>query len=247
MIVNADDLGISREVNSAIFDLMARNRLSSATLMANGPAVNDAITHLARFPECSFGIHLNLTQFEPLTAGATARLLVDSTGQLSRNIVRLKPSLALLAAAYQELCAQVERLRSLGVEISHFDSHNHVHTTPHFFPVLKTLQRRYRIRKVRLSKNLYSPGQPCSRKLHWQKVAFNFALRRIYPTKTTDIFTELLSFCTRRQEQLPFDSIELMTHPGASYAANEVALLQSDWLAEQRGTIRMINYGQLTG
>jgi len=39
-IVNADDLGMSREVNAAIFDLMARGRVTSASLIAN------AISHL---------------------------------------------------------------------------------------------------------------------------------------------------------------------------------------------------------
>jgi hypothetical protein len=69
VIVNADDLGMSREVNDAIFELMSRGRISSATILANAPATRDAARRAQAFPRCSFGVHLNLTQFEPLTGG----------------------------------------------------------------------------------------------------------------------------------------------------------------------------------
>ena len=38
IIVNADDLGMSPEVNDAIFGLMARGRVTSASLLAIGSA-----------------------------------------------------------------------------------------------------------------------------------------------------------------------------------------------------------------
>ena len=143
IIVNADDLGMSREVNEATFDLIARGRISSATIMANAPATREAARHVERFPWCSFGVHLNLTQFEPLTAGPGARLLVDEQGQMSRANERARPGVERLRAIYHELCAQIERIASLGVRITHLDSHNHVHTrSPLVFPALKEVQRR---------------------------------------------------------------------------------------------------------
>jgi len=242
LIINADDLGISRQVNDAVFDLVAARRISSATVMANAPELLHAAANLRRFPDCSFGAHLNLTQFEPLTSGPGAKLLSESGGMLSRNITRATPTPALLQAIYDELCAQVDRLISLDVPISHFDSHHHVHTTPCVFPVLKALQKRYRIRKVRLSKNLYAPGESCPPALQWKKWAFNWAIRRIYRTETTDRFTELLSFC-RLGHSIACRSVELMVHPGASYSAEETAILNSDWLESQAG--HLISYRQL--
>src|SRR5690349_11238443 len=83
VIINADDLGMSERVNEAIFDLMAQGRVTSATVMANGPAFRHAISGISRFPACSFGAHLNLTEFAPVTGGPDAALLTGAGGCLS--------------------------------------------------------------------------------------------------------------------------------------------------------------------
>src|SRR5208283_3639702 len=68
IIVNADDLGLSAEVNEAIFRAMEAGVITSATMLSNGPAVIPAARMLHRFPHCSFGVHLNLTEFQRLGA-----------------------------------------------------------------------------------------------------------------------------------------------------------------------------------
>jgi predicted glycoside hydrolase/deacetylase ChbG (UPF0249 family) len=246
LIINADDLGISQQVNEAVFDLMAERRISSATLMANAPAVRHAAAQIQHFSNCSFGVHLNLTQFAPVTGGHASQLIVDGTGQFSRAIETASPRLARLRAIYEEWCAQIDLLISLGVPISHFDSHHHVHTTPYLFPVLKAVQKRYRVDKVRISKNLYQSEQPCPRGLYRKKQFYNWALRHIYPTCTTDAFTEMLSFYREScRRTLLYRSIELMVHPGASYAAEETSVLKTDWLIDIGFPVEMIHYGQL--
>ena len=246
IIINADDLGMSARVNEAIFELITARRITSATIMANGPAMRDAAAHLHNFPECSFGIHLNLTQFEPLTGGESGSVLTNGTGQLSRSIEHTAPSIRLLRAAYDECCAQIDLLFAAGVNISHFDSHNHVHTRPHIFPVLKALQKRYRIRKVRLAKNLYAPSQPFPMALRYKKRAYNAALRRLYRTHTTDVFTEFVTFAELcGQRGAPYRSVEVMVHPGAAYADDETELLESDWMGTLNGAVELINYRQL--
>jgi chitin disaccharide deacetylase len=246
VIVNADDLGMSREVNEATFDLISKGRISSATMMANAPASRHAASHVPKFPKCSFGVHLNLTQFEPLAGGPGARLLVDERGQMSRANETAGPDPERLRAVYREVCAQIERVASLGVSISHFDSHNHVHTRPFFFLALKEAQRRYSIRRVRLSKNFYSSDRPCPAGLLWKKRAYNWALRSIYRTRTTDAFTEFLTYysadATRKRST---GRIELMVHPGAADAAEETAILESDWIARTDLPVKLISYAQL--
>jgi predicted glycoside hydrolase/deacetylase ChbG (UPF0249 family) len=246
VIVNADDLGMSREVNDATFALMARGRISSATILANAPATGDAARRAPAFPHCSFGVHLNLTQFEPLAGGSGARLLLDERGQMTRAIRAARPGPSLLRAVYRELCAQVERLSRLGVPITHLDSHHHVHTLPAFFPVLKAVQRRYGIRRVRLAKNFYSAGEPCPAPLAWKKRAYNRALKSIYATQTTDAFTEFLTYYqadTASQRSIGF--VELMVHPGAMNAGRETAILESDWHGRTGCQVRLISYTDL--
>jgi predicted glycoside hydrolase/deacetylase ChbG (UPF0249 family) len=246
VIVNADDLGMSDEVNQATFDLVSRGRISSATIVANAPATRRAASQVSKFPRCSFGVHLNVTQFEPLTGGAAARLLVDERGQMSRANETARPSLERLRAVYDELCAQIERVASLGVNISHFDSHNHVHTRPLVFAALKAAQRRYKIQRVRLSKNFYLPDRPCPAGLRWRKRAYNWGLKTLYPTRTTDVFTEFLTYYRVDAACRPSSGlVELMVHPGAAYAAEETAILDGGWIARMDPPVELISYSQL--
>jgi predicted glycoside hydrolase/deacetylase ChbG (UPF0249 family) len=246
MIINADDLGISEAVNDAIFDLMAQGRVTSATVMANGPAFRHAASKIKHFPGCSFGAHLNLTEFAPVAPGLEAAILTGANGMMSRDLGREGFGPKLLSAAYRELCAQSDLLGSAEIEICHFDSHHHVHTKPQLLPVIKALQRRFRIRKVRISKNIYTLEQPVSAVLARKKTAYNWVLRNLFATRTTDGFTELLSYHTELGRRAIFHrSVELMVHPGASYAAEEVAVLKSDWLAASGLKARLITYDEL--
>ena len=246
VIVNADDLGLSHEANEATFDLISKGRISSATIMANAPATREAARGVSKFSRCSFGVHLNLTQFEPLTAGPGAQLLIDERGQMSRANETARPGPGRLRAVYRELCAQIERLESLGVRISHVDSHHHVHTRAFLFPVLKEVQRRYRIRRVRLSKNFYSSDQACPADLRWKKRAYNWALKSMYRTHTTDAFTEFLTYyhadATRKRA---IGCIELMVHPGAAHVADETPILVTDWMARAEPPVQLMSYEQL--
>src|SRR5258707_593804 len=156
IIINADDLGVSAEVNEAIFALIAEGRVTSATLLANGPAVTEAARRLREFPRCSFGAHLNLSDFRPLTSHPGLRPILAEDGCFAGNRVREIPlRLPVRLGILQEWSAQVERLQGLGVPLSHFDSHYHTHTLPQLFPVMKRIQRRFGFRKVRLTSTLY--------------------------------------------------------------------------------------------
>jgi predicted glycoside hydrolase/deacetylase ChbG (UPF0249 family) len=218
VIVNADDLGASREVNDAIFGLMRDGRVSSATIMANGPAVEEVLRDVSRFPMCSFGIHLNLTQYPPLHGGARLAAIVRD-GEFARDrIRRVRPTPRLLLGVFEEWTAQVERVRAGGVRVSHFDSHHHVHTIPFLLPAVKALMAKTGVRRLRISKNLYSKELPTSRAKLAQKAALNAAFRHVLPrARTTAVFTEFQSFydLVRGGARLTMPSIELMAHPGA--------------------------------
>ena len=62
VIVNADDLGESPKVNGAIFGLLDRGLVTSATMIGNAPFVEETCRRVDQYPQCSFGAHLNVTQ-----------------------------------------------------------------------------------------------------------------------------------------------------------------------------------------
>src|SRR5262245_43470654 len=108
VIVNADDLGMSREVNEAIFALMARGRVTSASLLANAPATEEAIRTIPKFPQCSFGAHLNITEYKPLCRAADLLGLLDGEGKMRplRPGFRFTPTT--LRAIHLEFNAQIQ-------------------------------------------------------------------------------------------------------------------------------------------
>ena len=250
IIVNADDLGMSPEVNEAIFALISNQRVTSSTLIANAPAFEAAVAQIDRYPQCSFGIHLNVTEFQPLTCNAALKDWLDEEENFRRENLDLPIRIPLMQAIFDEWCAQIEKARLHGVNISHIDSHDHVHIRkPQLFPCLKLIQKKYNINKVRVAKNIHSSNYPIRSKiLHHKKKLYNYALRKIYPTITTSGFTEFASFLDVAKTEKPHHtSIELMVHPGHPdpLFVEEVSLLQSSWVDELPFKVKLINYHEL--
>lgn len=248
VIINSDDLGMNSFVNERILDLMSQRRITSASILANGPSVEDAIRFLPKGTGCSLGVHLNLTEFEPLTPsrdlGGLRGCLNEKgafAGERTLRLLDITPSLQ--EAMFRELRLQVEKVISLGVKISHFDSHNHMHTIPQIFPVLKRLQKHFAIRKVRTTWNIYSPKSHPSVALRIKKRIWDFALRHYYCTTTTQGLTSFATFYDlARKEALSYNSIELMTHPGHVEYEEETRLLYRDWEREIVFPVHLIGY-----
>jgi predicted glycoside hydrolase/deacetylase ChbG (UPF0249 family) len=249
VIINADDLGMSEKVNKATFDLMLHRIVTSATILSNGPYVKEAIEGCKRFPDCSFGVHLNLTEFKPLSRHEGLRELLGEDGQfiglLDRDPRKVKKTRRLLSAMADEWCHQIDYLQRWGVQISHLDSHQHVHTIPFMFPVLKYIQAKYGIRKVRSTRNVYHSGAKLSSISLWAKRVYRFSLRNFYSTRTTDAFMDFCTFYERVVvEKQTWPSVEVMVHPGSG-RDDENRLLYSNWRCLLADKINLINYKSL--
>lgn len=247
IVVNADDLGISEEVNEAIFRRLENRTVTSATILSNGPFTAEAIKRVHRFPECSFGVHLNLTEFKPLSAnGQVLSEILNERGQFNGNAIReINIGVPILSAIYREWCEQIENVMRMGAYPSHLDGHHHVHTIPQMLPVLALLRRHYKINRIRISRNLYiSQSLPTSGMLA-RKGLYNRALRAI-GFKTTGIFTDLQTFvtlCSLRPPGKP--TVEVMTHPGSEAHVEETCLLDTDWLTALAYQANLISYKAL--
>lgn len=243
IIINADDLGLSPQVNDGIFDLMARRLITSATMIANAPFLDKAAGRVASFPWGSFGVHLNLTQFAPLTQAPALLPLLDEQGHFSRaGFRRTRLSGPVRRAILAEWTAQVNTIRSYGIRISHLDSHHDVHTDPRLFFTLKRLQQRFGLRKVRLAANLPCETEPRS----IRSTLWNLALRVFYATQTVDGFTAFATFLKISPDRLiPYGSLELMVHPGHQKFSAETAGLGKPWMDSRPFPVQLINYLEL--
>lgn len=233
LIVNADDLGTSQSINEETFALMESGLVTSATIIANAPAFEHAAERIANFPNCSFGVHLNLTVFPPLSTCGGLEPVLDGNGRLSQKLFHTSMSAGLRDSFLRELTAQVQRALEAGVPVSHFDSHQYVHTIPRLFPVLKRLERRFGIWKVRSTLNLLPAGERMTALRSFKKWCFGVALRHYYATASPDGLGHFRDFhAALRAGRFPrFRSLELMVHPGTSNPRynEEVALLRSGW------------------
>lgn len=246
IIVNCDDLGVSKPVNDAILELMKERRVTSATLMMNGGAVDDATGRLGQFSHCSFGIHLNATEFAPLSAHPGLGPLLNDQGEFAGNLRKVPFTAAIRDGVLAEWSAQVERALALGVPISHLDSHHHIHTEPRLFRVLKRVQQRFSIRRIRITRNLFGVHESVPVRLRASKAAWNFALRHYVPTVTTRGFGPFATFYERAEAGIAWQSsIELMVHPGGEGFAAETALLWGDWKHQFAGGAELISYNDL--
>ncbi len=128
IIVSAEDLGGDPALNDEIFALTQSKAVTSASVIANGPAFAHAAKALRHFCDCSFGVHLNLTAFPPLRPSPHLQPILDENGSLYEKLFEAPFTSQLQRAVLDELTAQVERAVAAGIAVSHFDSHHHIHT-----------------------------------------------------------------------------------------------------------------------
>ena len=247
VIVNADDLGMSHQANEAIFSMIGAARLSSATIMANGQMAAAALQQAKRLVHCSFGVHLNISEFKPLTRQPELAPLLNNDGCLDHGLLyKACFTRSLRLAVFREWSAQIESVRSSGLQISHLDSHHHTHTLPKLFVVFKRVQRRFGIRKARISFNIFPSAERVSRLRLAKKTMWNLALRYCYHTVTTEGFASLKTFLGASPGTYgKFCSVELVVHPGHPSFDEETRLLHGTWWNGLPVKIDHINYKHL--
>lgn len=253
LLVHGDDLGMSPEVNEAIFQAIEAGRVTSASILANGPAVQEAVARTREFPQASFGVHLNLTEFPPLTRSPALGFLLGPEGAFAGRRDLLchvgtvhRPEV--FRALVREWTAQVTRVRQLGVPVTHLDSHNHAHLVVQMVGVLKAVLVLTGIRRVRPSMDLFDGRRyRADRVTRWKRRIQNAALRHLPDTRTPDHFTSLLAFLdpAAHRDVRPGESVELMVHPGHPACTTEGARLFDPWEASLPWPIRRISYRDL--
>lgn len=244
LIINADDLGRSPEVNHAVAELLTRGLITSATLLANAPYVEEAVALIPPSLRGCLGIHLNITEFRPLTETTAWDGWLDQEGGFSLENFRQKPlNSQVKQAIWAEWCAQVTRLRHLGLELSHLDSHHDVHTDPRLLLVVKALQRHTGLRKMRLPETLAAG----SGKSYLKNRLWSLVLRHCPPrTITPQAFASFAAFLERGQQgPLPYSTLEVMVHPGHPAFSRETSLLWGSWRETLPFPVKLISYRDL--
>jgi hopanoid biosynthesis associated protein HpnK len=147
LIVNADDFGLTAGVNRGIVEAHTGGIVTSTTLMANSAAFEDAVQLASSNPELSVGCHLVLVDGAPLLGPDKVSSLMDSRepGRFRKDIsgfaVRALSGRLDANQIEAEATAQIRKLQSAGIQVSHIDTHKHTHMFPQVLrPLLRAAQ-----------------------------------------------------------------------------------------------------------
>jgi predicted glycoside hydrolase/deacetylase ChbG (UPF0249 family) len=136
--------------------------VSSATLMANGAAFDDAVTAARSVPNLSVGCHVVLVDGTPVSPpDAVDTLLAIRSAEPDKFYSSLSAfaARAMLGGfdrdqLVAEVTAQIRKIQSTGLQVTHLDTHKHAHIFPE---ILAALLRAARICGVRAIRNPFVP------------------------------------------------------------------------------------------
>jgi len=154
LIINADDFGVSKEVNEAVLQGFRKGVLTSCSLVAAGDAFDDAARIARENPGLSVGIHLVTIKGRSVLPHESIPSLVDREGRFPSNPAAAGLRYFLSKKAHRELRleleAQFEKCRSTGLAISHIDGHLHMHIHPVIFRLALDLGEQYGVKRMRV-------------------------------------------------------------------------------------------------
>jgi chitin disaccharide deacetylase len=164
LIVNADDFGFTAGINRAIVEAHTRGVVTSSTLMATGRAFDNAVNLAKTVPHLSVGCHVVLIDGEPVLDAKQLPSLTPSRSDAGHFRDGLK-SFATRALTGRldageieaEASAQIRKLQSAGLSVSHVDTHKHTHMFP---AVLRPLLRAAKACGVCAIRNPFGPSKP---------------------------------------------------------------------------------------
>jgi predicted glycoside hydrolase/deacetylase ChbG (UPF0249 family) len=271
LIVNADDLGLSRGIDEGILQTLEGGFVRSVTALAGGPSFAESLERVSLRDGASIGIHLNLTGVWDRPSGdAPACFFQGRPGPLLAACLAGRVDLA-----FAERClrSQIETFLRRGRTPTHLDGHHHVHVFPGIARLSAGLAAEYGIPAARIPRDSWNgfwacPGDLKKRLLiHGltRRAAARFQERRIRHTDhffgfglmgRTDYCRRFLKILDRLRD----GTTEIMVHPGLveerftldSYTQGR--RVETDFLAGRKALerakglgIRLISYQDLAG
>ena len=249
VIINADDCGISKVVDAEIERFIQLGKITSTTVMANMDDLEGAKKLFdAYMNQISFGVHVNLTDGEPLTR---SQALLDygyfkeENGKVVLNgypFINQRIPKRLHQDIVNECVTQINKIRDYGIVVSHIDSHHLMLTSKSMINMTPDVLKASGIRKMRRARN-YIEKKTMS--FYIRQAWFKYMTWHVKGLSSTDWFEMFTNFYNLSNKGFKMDgSIELMTHPGGNYPQEDELMLTTDYSEIFRG-YELINYNQL--
>lgn len=248
LIVNADDFGRSTSINAAVIRAHQEGILTTASLMPNEPAFDEAVALARQNPLLGVGLHLTLLCGHSALPPERIPGLVNARREFSDNPVttgiRYFVSGHLRAQLREEISAQFERFRATGLPMDHVNGHLHFHVHPTVFPILMENATAWGITHLRLARNPFWFDTHLANG-HWLYRAFHAGIHNLLSNRArpwlkergirhTQVVFGLLQntrvdedYVTKLLRALPTGDFELYSHPSLDEFKNEFDALIS--------------------
>jgi chitin disaccharide deacetylase len=268
LIVNADDFGLSRSINQAVIRAHREGILTTASLMVNEPAADEAVRLARENPRLGVGLHLALVCGAAALAPERIPHLAGRSGRFSDNPAAAGWRYFFNAACKEELRAEIEaqilKFHAMGLPLDHVNGHLHVHLHPTILGILLDNAQRWGIRAMRLTRDRFFLNARLA-SAHWTYRASHAVIFGLLSARarrslvrqnirhTGAVFGLLQNACVdsayvaKLLPRLPAGDSELYSHPSLDQFRNEFdALINPDLrnLPERLG-IRLIRYQDL--
>ncbi len=269
LIVNADDFGRSKSINQAVVRAHRDGILTTASLMVNETAFDDAVQIAKENPRLGVGLHLTLVCGSSALSHAIIPGLVDTQQRFRNNPVtagfRYFFSRSLIQQLTDEIAAQFEKFHRTGLQLDHVNGHLNIHLHPVIFSILMENAKVWGIKQIRLTRDSFRENA----KLTSGPLAYRLSHAIIYKIlssrskgvlsrnnirHTERVFGLLQNanvdeaFIVKLLPNLPHGDSELYSHPSLDEFRNEFDALVSTrvrTLVDQCG-IQLIRYQDLS-
>ena len=268
LVVNADDFGRSAAINQAVMRAHREGILTTASLMVNEPAQEEAVALARDNPRLGVGLHLTLLCGHSALPPEKIPGLVNADSEFTDNPAgagfRYYFQRHLREPLREEIHAQFQRFRATRLPLDHVNGHLHMHLHPVVFRLLMEDAAQLGIERLRLTFDPFrlnlrlASGHLFYRALH--AVIFNRLAGRARPVlrdrglRHTDAVFGLLQnarvdepYVGRLLANLPAGDSELYSHPSLDEFKHEFDALISPRVREQvkKLGIRLIRYQDL--
>jgi len=128
LIIHADDIGLSNSVNQASFKALKNGYVNSGSIMMPCDYISDVGEFAIENPSIDLGLHLTVTsewrdyKWNGVLQPNETPSLINKKGELSENIKKFVLKAEPLELK-NELQAQIDLSKSIGINPTHIDSH----------------------------------------------------------------------------------------------------------------------------
>lgn len=260
-MINADDFGLSDDVNLGIISLFESNIISNASAMVCAKKFEEGLNKLDKKYHQKLGLHLCLdSDGDPISEISEIPSLIDKkTGKFytrKKLVFKILSGQVKKSELKKEILFQFNKLTYYGIKPHHFDGHGHIHVIPQIASILSDLAKKEGIKYVR---------KPIEYNLKYQLFRFNrrfilsviialfsyISFKKFYKgLNTSHAFFGLLnsgkiniSFLKSFYNLIkgfPSCSVELMCHPGFKTKKSLYDRWDYNWQTEYQALMEIV-------